>query len=340
MVAIQTTKASKSGIATAARGQTGKQKAAAAKAGATAKPAESGKEGEKKKKLGAPALPVPVIKAGAMSKDVGPRVALGMADMAKQEADANRVLAGLESKRYDLMTQLTQAIVKAANADKQIKLEAAFSGDTKQMNELNNALGIALGFREVKVIGDVERVVTADALQDIWPRQGETAKNSELYQRKATVRSNFLHALKKCVQAAEGIRAKGLKMQADKATGTLRLSGPEIKSTFGADSVLLNEKQTVGEGDKAIKLKAKPSFTSIANMGAIAHGKVMKTRVQSGVGHAGSSGVDPVTAFVSVCKTLVQAIAKLGDKPDAKQVEALASVQNAIDSWGGLPASE
>jgi hypothetical protein len=336
MATVQTGKA---GIATAKRGQTGKEKVAAAKFGKAGDAVTNGKEEVvTKAKKPVTAVVIPTVSAKAMSKDVGPRVALGMAQVAETEAEAKKLLAGVDSKRYDLLAQLTQAIVKAANNDKGIDLSKTFSGDLKEVNMLNDKLGIALGFREVVTIGEGdkarERVVTAKALEQIWPRQGETANNSPEYKRKSTVRSNFLHALKKCAQAAEGIRSKDLKVSLDKESGTLRLSGPNIKSTFGEDSVLLNEKQTIGEGDKAVKLLAKPSYTSIANMGAEAHGKVLKTRVQSGIGHAGSSGVDPVTAFVSVCSALVKGIEKLGAKPDAKCVDALRSVQNAIAKTG------
>lgn len=316
-----------------AKAMTGKQKAAAAKAGGAPEPEKVvDKKKAATKKPQANAVVIPTVNPKALSVDVGPRVAIGMAKYAETLAQANQMIQQEESKRYDLLAQLTGAIVKAANADKGINLAAVFSGDLKQVNMLNDQLGLALGFRRVVTVGEgdaaKQRVVTAKELEAIWPRMGETANNSDEYKRKATVRSNFLHALKKCAQAAEGIRAEGLKMKTDKS-GTLMLSGPSIKSTFGADSVLLNEKQTIGEGDKKKKLDAKPSFTAIADMGARAHGKVMKVRKDSR-----ASSVDPVTAFVSVCTALVAGIAKLGDKPDAKCKEALAGVQSAIDKSG------
>lgn len=333
--------AQKSGIATAKRGLTGKQKAAAAKAA----PA-NGNAGapevvaqEKKKKKESTAVVIPTIKQSAMSLDVGPKVISGLMQVSEQERDANALLAGAANKRYDLLATLTQGIVKAAKADKSISLAAYFSKDMKQINEVNNQIGLALGFRKVAIVGEGEnekkRIVLADEVAALFPDESKT-KGTEAFKRRATVISNFLHTLKKCAQAAEGIIAKDMKMSVDKETGTLRLSGPAVKTTFGENSVLLNEKQTIGEGDKKKKLNEKPSFTAIANMGAREHGVVMQTRVQSGIAHGKT--VDPVLSFVSVCTALVQGIAKLGDKPDSRQVEALASVQNAIEKWGGLPA--
>jgi hypothetical protein len=330
---------SKSGIATAKRGLTGKQKAAAAKAA----PVNGKGEGEvvapvKKAKEPKPQAIIPIIKQSAMSLDVGPRVISGLMQVSETEAEANKLMSQVANKRYDLLAQLTQGIVKAAKADKTISLAAYFSKDPKQVNAVNDQLGLALGFRKVASVGEGEkarqRVVLADEVAKLFPQES-TTKGTQAFNRRATVISNFLHTLKKCAQAAEGIISKDMKMSLDKATGTLRLSGPTIKTTFGQDSVLLNEKQTIGEGDKKKKLNAKPSFTSIADIGAREHGVVMQVRKDSR-----ASAADPVLSFVSVCTSLVSAIGKLGDKPDSRQVEALASVQNAIDKWGGLVEKE
>jgi hypothetical protein len=325
------------GISTATRGKTGKQKAAEAKAGpngkapVAAKPMAQPSRPKARRKKAKAFVPAPVINAKALSVDVGPRVIAGFMENASKEAEANKLLSGIASKRYDLLQQLTMGVYKAAKADKSINLAAYFSGDNKLVNAENDKLGIALGFRKVVTAGEGdkarERVVLHPDVAKLFP--GAEVKDTPEYKRRATVISNFLHSLKKCAQAAEGIIQKDIKATIDKSSGTLKLSGPEIKTTFGEDSVLLNEKQTLGEGDKKKKLLAKPSYTAIADIGARAHNKVMKVRKDSRAG-----AVDPVLAFVTVCDQLVIAIGKLGDKPDDKQVKALANVQNAIEQSG------
>jgi hypothetical protein len=317
----------------ATQAKTGKASKASGKPPVAAKAAPNGKATEGKKKEASTAV-IPVLKPGAISVDIGPRVISGFMQVADTEAEANKLFAGAASKRYDMLAQLTAGIVKAAKADKTIDLGAYFSKDNKRVNAENDKLGIALGFRSVVTIGEgdsaKQRVVLAPAVAKLFPGGSDTKGTAEA-KRKATVMSNFLHTFKKCAQAAEGIIAKDIKMTVDKDSGTLRLSGPAVKTTFGENSVLLNEKQTVGEGDKAKKLAAKPSFTAVANLGAQEHGVVMKVRKDSR-----AQAVDPVLSFVSVCKALTEAIGKLGDKPDSRQTEALRTVQNAIDQWGGL----
>jgi hypothetical protein len=309
------------------------RQASKAQARAQASPANTGEPAKPngKKPPGREPLPVPVVNAKALSVDVGPRVIAGFMQNAETEQKANQMLAGVASKRYDLLAQMTQAIMKAARADKSIQLGAYFSGDNKLVNAENDKLGLALGFRKVVKTGEGdrvrERVVLHPDVAKLFP--GSEVKDTPEYKRRATVLSNFLHSLKKCAQAAEGMIQKDVKVAIDAKSGTLRISGPEVKKTFGQDSVLLNEKQTIGEGDKKKKLLAKPSFTAVADIGARAHNKVMITRKDSR-----TQSADPVLSFVSVCTTLVQAIGKLGPKPDDRQVKALAAVQNAIEQSG------
>jgi hypothetical protein len=115
------------GIATATRGKTGKQKAAEAKAGPNGKAPVAAKDGttvkaEGKAKKAKAFVPAPVINAKALSIDVGPRVIAGFMENASKEAEANKLLSGIASKRYDLLQQLTMGVYKAAKADKSINL--------------------------------------------------------------------------------------------------------------------------------------------------------------------------------------------------------------------------
>lgn len=309
---------------------TGKNKPAAA-----AKPDEAKPEGDKAAKTAkldkGTNLVIPIIKSGALSVDVGPKVIAGMFESYAKEEQANKLIAEIESKRFDMLATLTSACIKAAKADPTINLAVTFEGDKKKMSLLNDQLGIALGFRVVNEVddgkGNIKKSISyAPAVTKFLPGAKED-KNTEDYKRKNTVRSNFLHMLKKCAQAASGAVASGVTVKTDTKTGTLQISGPAVTKQFGKESVLLNDKITVGEGDKAVKLKEKPSFTALGRMGAEAAGKTLATRKDSRVA---SNAVDPDTALQSICATLVQAIGKLKEKPIAKSVESLKSVQNAI----------
>ncbi len=301
---------------------------AAAAAGATTAPAPK----KAAAKAPAPAKEVATVKASALSVEVGPAILAGLDKTYKDESKAREIMEGVESKRYDLLSQATLAIVKAAKADDSIDLSAAFSGDAKKMNLLNDQIGLALGFREVTETAPnkdgvtLKRIGYSKAAAKFFPTAKDDKKAPETV-RKATLRSNFLHLIKKCEQAAAGIIDKGLTVSADKASGTLQLSGPAIEKQFGSKSVLLNEKQTVGDGEAAVKLKEKPSFTAIARMGAEAAGKTLTTRKQSGVS---SNAVDPDTAIASLCKSLTDAIAKINGKPTEKMKTALTGAQSAI----------
>jgi hypothetical protein len=232
-----------------------------------------------------------------------------------------------------LLAQTTQAIVKAAKNDSSIDLSIAFSGDAKKMNLLNDQIGLALGFREVTTLpatetaAEIKRIGYAKAVLKYFPGPKDD-KNAPETKRKATLRSNFLHMVKKCAQAASGIITTETDIVTDKATGTLQLTGPAIKKTFGQETVLLNEKQTVGDGEKAVKLAVKPSFTAVAKIGAEAAGKTLTTRKDSRVA---SNATDPSVAVQNIAKSLAEACAKLKTPADDATKRALSIAQSAID---------
>lgn len=276
---------------------------------------------------------VAIVNSKALSVDVGPAVIAGLAKSYQDEAKANELMQAVESKRYDLLAQTTAAIVKAAKADQNIDLSAAFSGDAKKMNLLNDQIGLALGFREVTVLpatdkaAEIKRIGYAKSVQKYFPGPKDD-KNSKEGKQKATLRSNFLHLVKKCAQAASGIIATDTEIVTDKASGTLQLTGPAIKKTFGAETVLLNEKQTVGEGEAAVKLTAKPSFTAVAKIGAEAAGKTLQTRKDSRVA---TNATDPAVAVQNIAKSLADACAKLKLPADDATKRSLSIAQSAID---------
>lgn len=276
---------------------------------------------------------IPVIKSGALSVDLGPMIIGGMYEAYKKEEQANQLIAEIESKRFDLLAKLTNGIVKAAKADASINLAVAFEGDKKKMAYLNDQLGLALGFREVtEVAGKGDKPATksigfAKSVAKFMPDSTKPKTDPENIRRN-TVRSNFVHMLKKCAMAASGIVAQNLTVKTDTKTGTLQISGPAVMEKFGQESVLLNDKLTVGEGDKAKKLKEKPSFTALGRIGAAAAGKELTVRKDSRSIIAGA--VDPDTAIQSLCASLISGIGKMKDKPIPKTVESLKSAQLAI----------
>lgn len=293
-------------------------------------------EGKKADTAPKPVKEIVTVKSGALSTDVGPMVLAGLDKSYKEEQKAQAILQEVEGKRYDLLAQTTQAIVKAVKADDSINLSAAFSGDPKAMNRLNDQIGLALGFREVTETAPdkngqiIRRVAYAKAVTKYFPGPKDD-KNSAETKRKATLRTNFLHLVKKCAQAAAGITANDLTLSVDKASGTLALSGPKIAETFGAEKVLLNEKKQVGEGEAAVTLKEKPSFTAIAKMGAAAAGKTMQTRVDSRASVSGSNATDPNVALQQICASLAKACEKIKGAPDDATKRSLSIALSAID---------
>ena len=278
---------------------------------------------------GAPANAMIVLNKNALSTDVGPMV---LASLAKAEADDEKAAALKQeagAKRYDALTNLTLACVKAAKADETINLAAIFGEDAKTKNLLFKQIRLATGLEEIKAFGkgeqQVMKQVTAASVEKYFPSKKD-AKDSDEYRRKQTFRTNFTHQLTKSIQAACGIIDHKMEAKADKSSGTLLLTGPAVEKAFGTESVLLDEKQKVREGDKDVTLKVKPSFSAIANLGAQSHGKVTQQRSQSG---NTSTPVDADTAVVSMCSEMVKLVNKLVKVTD-KQKKALESVVNAI----------
>jgi len=313
---------------------TGKQKANAAKAAG-----KTGEEGAKgTAKVAVPGRVVATVNAKALSVDVGPRVIAGLAQAYSDEAKAHDLMRGVQAKRYDLMASTTEAIVKAAKVDKTIDLTAVFAGDAKRMNTLNDQLGLALGVREVRSFENAQgvkqdRIVYAKAVAKFFPSPSD-AKNSDEARRKGTLRSNFVHMLKKCTQAAVAIIERKIDMEVDKETGTLLLSGPAIRKQFGSDEVLLNEKQTVGEGDSAVKLIEKPSFTALAAAAGTDHGAAVKRGTNTRSAKIGTNKPDALV--LELAKGMIAALGKLKKENVTDKVrEVLDSVQSAIDKVTG-----
>jgi hypothetical protein len=282
---------------------------------------KAGADPEKSKDL------VVTLKAGALSTDVGPQVLASLARADADEEKAHAILQELAQKRYDAIASMTMAAVKAAKADDTINLGAVFRDDKKATGLLFKQIRLAMGIDEIVMVGSGDKAVakqqTSAACAKYFPSPKDN-KDSPEYQRKNTFRSNFAHQLKKCIGAASGIVDEGIVAKQDKDSGTLMISGPKVQQVFGKAEVALNEKQ--GAGDD--KLKVKPSFTALANIGAQAHGKVVEQRPQSGTS---GKAVDAETVVVSQCSELLKTINKLTTLNDAQR-KALDTVANAISA--------
>lgn len=276
---------------------------------------------------------LPTVKAGALSADVGVRVLEALDKADKDASKLEALKSAIDAKRYDALGLTTMAVLKAAQADDGIDLDAAFRTDKKASTKLNDQVRIALGLMEVR------RIVDTQTKKE--HRRLELTKAADKYFSKwtATQRTNFAHMLKKCIQAAAELKANNIKAAFDEKAGTLAITGPRVEELFGAPTVLLNEKQRVGEGDDAVMLKEKPSYTALAKAGAVERGAVMVKRGTAS-GETGSRADSRVAIadattdanFGGLCKALIDAINKLyhGEGFSPRQLKALDGVESAI----------
>lgn len=264
---------------------------------------------------------VPVIGAKAMQVDIGPMIVPILAKADVDVSSANQMLEQAKKKSYDALAHLTVGIVKAARNEKTISLNHVFSGDKASIRFLNDQLGVALGWKVIEGEGDKRRTVWNPALSAYFPMPGEKV------QAKDTFRSNFVKQVGKCAAAALHIIEKKLDAKVDTNAGTLRISGPAVAAQFGQASVVLDERKTVGTGDKKVELNAIPSFTALRNAAAQAHGAA----VRQGSNTRGAKVVtDPAQALVTIGESFVQALAKL--KPEHHTAAVKAAVQKAQDA--------
>lgn len=272
------------------------------------------------------------VAASAISKDVGPAVIIAWNKSLQEESKANEMLNGVKAKRYDAMAMTTEAIAKASRADKSINLASAFSDDKKVKEILNTQIGIALGFREyTENEKGKRRLVFAKEVAKFFP-SGKDVKGSADATRKSTFRSNFIHMVGKCAQAACAIVENKIDFRQDKDSGTLAISGPKVREVFGSSEVLLNEKQTVAtsDGKTSTQLLQRPSFAKLAEVASAVHGGTVKG--QRNKPTTPTAPVDPDTAIASLCASLVKAISGLNGKATDPVRKALDSVRSACDT--------
>jgi hypothetical protein len=254
------------------------------------------------------------------------------------ERQAKELSESKDVKRREGLVITTAAIVKAAKADKNFKLEDVLSSSEQTKDALLGRIWIALGFKHVIQVGEdgatkPKVVWVPDVAQYVAPNK--KVDGDSVVKQKNSVRSNMSTLVKKCAVSALHIIDKNLDAKVE--NGQLRITGPAVKEQFGQTSVLLNENQTVQVVDKkglatgeTVKLKEKPSFQAIATRAAESHGKVMASRVDS----RKEIVADPEKEIVAMSKrfvTILEAIKKLNKELSADVKGALESVYNAID---------
>jgi hypothetical protein len=267
-----------------------------------------------------------VVKAGAISKDVGLQILSVWDQTDKMERKAEEMLTDAANKRYDALAGLTLAIKKAAEHDDGIDLNSAFRSENKSaVNKLNDQIRITVGLMEYKELSTGVKKLD-------WTK--DAAKITSKWT--ATQRTNFAHMLKKCAQAAAALIDTKADVKFVKEEHTLLISGPAVQKEFGQSSVLLNERQKVGEGEKAITLAKRPSFQALADIGKLKRDIVPARRADSRAANAGPTGKVNMTsdaAFVSLCNNLVGALNSLAGGEGLSEVKKKAahSVKNALD---------
>ena len=283
---------------------------------------------------------VAVIKLNqkALSTDIGEAIVKQFAEAYELDANIAVMKVKSENTKHLMLSQMTTAILKAANADDAVDLSLVFSGDQKKMNFLNDQLLIAMGVREqVNVAKNGKepklKVQYTDKVAGYFP-SAKDDKDSDEYKRKNNMRSNFVAVLKRAAQSAYGMIEEGIEAKFDKKANTLQITGKAVKKHFGQESVLLNEKQTVtvGTGDKAqkVKLAAKPSFSEIANIGAAHAGKTLQSRKEQGTSGKGTNVTDADGALIAIAGEFHKALNLFKGVPSDKLRAELAKVGNAI----------
>lgn len=277
-------------------------------------------------------LPTTYVNPKAMAINVG-----------EKAVQAFKMTKDLEQQRLDIVDRvnavagqtnamLTETFFNAAKADPSIKLGDIHAEDERSTKELRQKLEVAVGIKVATVNDDgTVKVEYSPWAKNYFPQYGEKEADEGLWRTKENFRSNFATAFTKCIKAAHACIAKDLQISKDQATGTLLITGKAIKERFNVDSVALNEKREVKDGDKTVKLNKIPSYTELARMSTESVGKTLKTRVDSRAKEVNALNESDVAAAV---KSLTIALGKVQDIGDELRtaIEALADAcDGALD---------
>jgi hypothetical protein len=292
----------------------------------------------------APATVKPVKAEGeylapaAMSPQAGYAILTALRDFRNTEKALEMEREKNQIKQYTALNTMTDAFIKAALADPDVRLEDTQSEDGKLATNIKQRLEVAIGLKIRKVLGDVPSFEYAPYWAEFFNAPGETkdkANDKGLWQAKDTFRSNFAHLFKKAAQAAHGIVATKMQHRIG-SDGLMYISGPKVLEHFKADEVPLNEKQEIiDDQGRTVKLAKKPSFTELTRISAVAAKRELPTnRVDSRLRGGGAASEETITAAV---RDMINALKKL--KTCGKALyDALSDLAEQIDETSKLKA--
>jgi hypothetical protein len=265
---------------------------------------------------------VAYVNKNALSTDVGQKAVMAWKATKDTEKQITDLAEDNARRKGAALKMLTLAFIKAATADKNIKLEDVYLEKSAKLNDLRQRCEVAVGIKVAKKGEDgVERYEMAEWTHDVLPQPKED-KSQPGFQAKENFRSNFAAAMTKCIKAAHAVMVKQIQVTEDKATGTLLVSGKAIKEHFNVDQVALNEKREVQQDGKEVKLAKIPSFTELARISAATQGKSIPTRAEA------AKAINPLNEkdMQSAVQSVTTALGKLKSFGDelATAIEALA----------------
>jgi hypothetical protein len=276
---------------------------------------------------------VAYVNKNALSTDVGQKAVMAWKQTKDVDAQITELSEQNNRQKGAALKMLTLAFIKAAQADKNIKLEDVYLEKSAKLTDLRQRCEVVVGIKVAKKGEDgVERYEMAEWTHDVLPQPKED-KSQPGFQAKENFRSNFAAAMTKCIKAAHAIIVKNLQVTEDKATGTLLISGKAIKERFNVDQVALNEKREIQQDGKEVKLAKIPSFTEIARMSAETQGKSIPTRAEAAKAINPLNEKDVLSGVLSLTTTIGK-LKNIGDEL-ATAIEALAEAcQDALDRNG------
>jgi hypothetical protein len=275
----------------------------------------------------------------AMSVDVGEKAVKAFKVTKDHDQQIADMVQQNTAQKGQTLAMLTEAFFIAATNDKNIKLGNIHSDAAADLKDLRSRLEVAIGIKIASRGEDgVEKIVFAPWAKDYFPQPGES-KETDGWQAKENFRTNFATAFTKCVKSAHAVQLKGLNMAKDKATGTLLISGKSIKERFGVDTIALNEKREVKDGDKTVKLAKIPSYTELARISAESVGKTLQTRVDSRAKEVNALNESDVISAVGSLTTTIGKLANFGDELATALESLMEACEKALADNEGTSAA-
>jgi hypothetical protein len=262
-------------------------------------------------------------------KGEGEKITKALCASAAQIAELTDKLSIAQTNKGTALSAMTYLFINAAKNDKSINLAVANGEDKKAKEKLFAKLRAVLGIIDVKINPDGTEVVSqSDWADEIFPRIGETGKNTsekETFTGRETNRANFTARMREAAKGAYGVFSTGMNAELDKTTGKLAVSGKKVKEHFDQDRVILDERQKFVVDGREVNLKAKPSIAEIGRMG----GAVPRDR--SAGPKVNLSNPDQLAERLTSWQTTLEKLLTSTLKLDDKVLSALDNLADAID---------